>query len=106
VGSVTFRCVREGYWISNDRRLAIVEMMAGTADHQWALFWTAVGVGLPHEGLNIDDPRIDTATFWGADEIAVHFTMGELARDVDAAIQRGSRTAHPIESLRSRKGRS
>jgi hypothetical protein len=89
LGGTRFICVRPGYWISHDRRLAIVEMMAGRVEHQWILFWTKIGLGLPHKGLSIDNPALDTAEFWGASEICVHFTWGELEKDVATALRIG-----------------
>jgi len=100
LGGVEFFCVRPGLWVSVDRRYAIVEMMEGHPDHQWALFRTARHADPEVQPYNIADPRIASADFWSGDEVALAITMGELALEVAVEVATEVLTEEQIQRVR------
>lgn len=83
LGGTWFTRVRPGYWLSDDRRLAIVQ---DGEDGAWVLFWTEGAIDPSVAGLALGDPRLAPREFWSGDEIAARMRFAELERDVAEAV--------------------
>jgi hypothetical protein len=85
-----FECLSPGSWVSDDSRLALVHMMAGTAHEQWELYLTKLGdAKIDAEDLPVD---LDDTDFLCSQFIcgSIDFGGHALAEDVKRlAEQRG-----------------
>ena len=97
-GVVAFSCVRPGYWIAGDLRLALVETSTEFL-HAWTLYWTAFGTGADRNDARIDDPRIFVPEFWGAREIAQAPAIGKLRGAIRDALARGPDAIHEVDRV-------